>query len=96
MSNGIPARSRFGENNPALAQPQGKASRDGTKRAKPKNNVVKSNSSFLSRAIINEQLARKMQDRNPEGAYAFVNINRAVLWVDLSSPTKVCAGRRSR
>jgi len=89
-SNGIPTRSRFGENNPALAQPQGKNSKDATKRNKPKNNVAKSNSSFLSRAIIHEHLAKKIQDRNPEGAYAFVNINRAVLWVDLGSPTKVC------
>lgn len=79
-------RSRYGENNPALAQTQ---SKDQSKRRKPKNNVAKSNSSFLSRAIIHEQLAKKIQDRNPDGAFAFANINRAVLFLDLSSPTKV-------
>lgn len=79
-------RSRYGENNPALAQPQTK---DQLKRRKPKNNVAKSNSSFLSRAIIHENLAKKMQERNPDGAFAVANINRAVLFLDLSSPTKV-------
>lgn len=60
-----------------------------SKRRKPKNNIVKSNSSFISRVILHESLARKLQERSPDGAHAFANINRAVQWLDLSSPNKV-------
>jgi len=84
------ARSRFGENNPALVLPGTKGGeKDTLKRRKPKNNVAKSNSSFLSRAIIHEQLVKKLADRSGESAFAFANINRAMLWLDMDSPTKV-------
>ncbi|CAI6331806.1 unnamed protein product [Periconia digitata] len=78
----------FGSDNPALAVVNGKDSKDPLKRRKPKNNIVKSNSSFVSRVIPHEALSKRLQDHSPNGLYCFVNINRALQWLDLSSPTK--------
>ncbi|RMZ75789.1 hypothetical protein DV738_g5270, partial [Chaetothyriales sp. CBS 135597] len=75
----------FGESNAALAPAAG---RDMLKRRKPKNNIIKSNSSFVSRVIPHEALAKKLAERDEGGAFAFVNVNRAFQWLDLSSPAK--------
>ncbi|KAK1520507.1 WD domain-containing protein, partial [Colletotrichum costaricense] len=77
----------FGDGNSALAPANTK---DAAKKkvAKPKNNMTKSNSSFISRVIVNESLAKKLQERPTDGVFAFANINRAFQWLDLSSPTK--------
>lgn len=63
-------------------------SKDASKKRKPKNNMSKSNSSFISRVINHENLTKKLQDRARDGLFAFVNINRAFQWLDLSSPAK--------
>jgi len=84
-----PARPAFGDGNPALAIVNAKDSKDPTKRRKPKNNIVKSNSSFVSRVIPHEALQKRLADHDPEGILAFANINRALQWLDLSSETKV-------
>jgi hypothetical protein len=76
----------FGEGNSALAPP---AQKDPNKRRKPKNNMSKSNSSFISRVINHETLAKRLQERATDGMFAFVNINRAFQWLDLSSSAKV-------
>ena len=76
----------FGEGNTLLAAAPTK---DSNKRRKPKNNMAKSNSSFISRVIVNESLSKKLTDRPSDGLFAIVNINRAVQWLDLSSATKV-------
>jgi len=76
----------FGEGNALLAPPNTK---DANKRRKPKNNMTKSNSSFISRVIIHETLHKKLQDRPVDGLFAFANINRAFQWLDMSSATKV-------
>ncbi|KAL2353488.1 WD40-repeat-containing domain protein [Cryomyces antarcticus] len=78
----------FGEGNPALVTVVGKDVKDPTKRRKPKSNIVKSNSSYISRVIPHETLTKKLQERNPEGLFAFVNVNRAMQWLDLSSEQK--------
>ncbi|KAI8931507.1 hypothetical protein NX059_011169 [Plenodomus lindquistii] len=78
----------FGEGNTALAVVNGKDSKDPLKRRKPKSNIVKSNSSFVSRVIPHEALTKRLQEHNPNGLYAFANINRALQWLDLTSPTK--------
>jgi hypothetical protein len=78
----------FGEGNAALAVVNGKDSKDPLKRRKPKSNIVKSNSSFVSRVIPHETLTKRLQEHNPNGLYAFANINRAFQWLDLTSPTK--------
>ncbi|KAL3422068.1 catabolite repression protein crec [Phlyctema vagabunda] len=75
----------FGEGNTSLLSPIGK---DAGKRRKPKNNIAKSNSSFISRCIVNESLSKRLQDRPSDGNFAFANINRAFQWLDLSSSQK--------
>lgn len=76
----------FGEGNTLLTQTNPK---DSGKRKKPKNNMAKSNSSFISRVIAHENLNKRLQDRPSDGLFAFANINRAFQWLDLSSSTKV-------
>ncbi|KAL1976160.1 hypothetical protein VTN31DRAFT_2442 [Thermomyces dupontii] len=75
----------FGESNPALMVAP---VRDGLKRRKPKNNIIKSSSSFVSRVISHESTTKRLADRNPDGLFAFANINRAFQWLDLSSKNK--------
>ncbi|KAL8779621.1 MAG: hypothetical protein Q9194_001364, partial [Teloschistes cf. exilis] len=72
----------FGEDN-ALLTPA--TSKDGVKRKKPKTNIVKSNSSWISRVMPHEAMTKRIQEHNPEGLLAFANINRAFQWLDLSS-----------
>jgi hypothetical protein len=79
----------FGEGNPSLAAVNGKDVKDPLKRRKPKSNIVKSNSSFVSRVIPHEALNKRVLEHSADGIYAFANINRALQWLDLSSPTKV-------
>jgi catabolite repression protein CreC len=76
----------FGEGTTLLAQGNAK---DAGKRRKPKNNMTKSNSSFISRVIVHEGFNKRLQERASDGLFAFANINRAFQWLDLSSPTKV-------
>ncbi|KAJ0284657.1 hypothetical protein COL940_003978 [Colletotrichum noveboracense] len=83
----IAAAPAFGDGNTALAPANTK---DAAKKKvpKPKNNMTKSNSSFISRVIVNESLAKKLQERPTDGVFAFANINRAFQWLDLSSASK--------
>jgi len=78
----------FGEGNAALASLTAKEAKDPLKRRKPKSNMIKSNSSFVSRVIPHEGITKRLQEHNPNGLYAFANINRALQWLDLSSATK--------
>ena len=73
----------FGEDNVALAPATGK---EALKRKKPKTNLVKSNSQFISRVIPHDNLAKRLQDHNPQGLFIFANIDRAYQWLDMSSP----------
>ncbi|KAK5078466.1 hypothetical protein LTR64_003121 [Lithohypha guttulata] len=75
----------FGEGNIALTLTN---SRDVLKRRKPKNNMVKSNSSFVSRVIPHDHLTKRLAERDSSGSFAFVNVNRAFQWLDMSSSTK--------
>ncbi|KAF1809754.1 WD40 repeat-like protein [Eremomyces bilateralis CBS 781.70] len=80
---------QFGAGNTALyPQPNSKETKDGSKRRKPKNNIVKSNSSFVSRVIPHESLGKRLGERNPQGILAFANINRGLQWLDLSDVKK--------
>lgn len=74
----------FGEDNALLTPSTGK---EGLKRKKPKTNLVKSNSQFISRVIPHDQLSKRLQEHNPEGIFVFANIDRAYQWLDLSSPS---------
>ncbi|KAH8427747.1 WD40 repeat domain-containing protein [Aspergillus melleus] len=84
LKDGITAPA-FGDGNPALVAP---VTKEGVKRRKPKNNIIKSNSSFVSRVITHEATTKRLNDRNPDGLFAFANINRAFQWLDLSSKQK--------
>ncbi|GIK06962.1 hypothetical protein Aspvir_002615 [Aspergillus viridinutans] len=75
----------FGDGNPALVPAPVK---DGLKRRKPKNNIIKSSSSFVSRVITHEAATKRLNERSPEGLFAFANINRAFQWLDLSAKQK--------
>lgn len=77
----------FGEGNTLLVPAS--TGKEAGKRRKPKNNMTKSNSSFISRVIVHETLTKRLQDRPHDGLFAFANINRAFQWLDMSSPTKV-------
>ncbi|RKF64633.1 putative catabolite repression protein creC [Erysiphe neolycopersici] len=74
----------FGEGNYMLSH----GVKDSGKKKKPKNNIAKSSSSFISRCIMHENLAKRLNERNLNGYFAFANINRAFEWFDLSSPQK--------
>lgn len=83
--NGVAAPA-FGEGSVAF----GSTPKDGSgvKWRKPKNNVLKSSSTFISRVINNELLMKKLSERNPEGLYVIANINRALEWLDFGSKIK--------
>lgn len=74
----------FGEDNLLLSPV---SSKEGLKRRKPKTNIVKSNSSFISRVIPHESINKRLQEHDPDGLFVFANINRAFQWLDLSSTT---------
>ncbi|KAI9769068.1 MAG: hypothetical protein M1840_004419 [Geoglossum simile] len=76
----------FGEGNSSLRAASGK--RDTVKRVKPKNNIIKSNSSFISRVLPHDTIARRIADRGADDLFAFANIGRAFQWLDLSSTSK--------
>ncbi|KAK9369994.1 WD40-repeat-containing domain protein [Lipomyces kononenkoae] len=57
------------------------------KRRKPKNNLAKSNSSFISRINPHEHLAKRLSERHSEDLYFFANLNRSFNWMDYASPT---------
>jgi catabolite repression protein CreC len=59
------------------------------KRKKPKNNIAKTNSSFVSRIITPETLQKRLTERKPDDVYAFVNISRAFEWLDMTTSDKV-------
>ncbi|KAI9826543.1 MAG: hypothetical protein M1832_006139 [Thelocarpon impressellum] len=87
-SNGVFDQGRtpgFGESNASLTASQVK---EGPKRRKPKSNLVKSNSSFVSRVILHDMLSKRLQEHAADGLFAFANIKRSFQWLDLSSPTK--------
>ncbi|EMC99686.1 hypothetical protein BAUCODRAFT_21438 [Baudoinia panamericana UAMH 10762] len=77
----------FGDNNDALRPAPAKNSKK-DQRAKPKNNIVKSNSSYVSRVIPHEALQKRLSDRSPDGLMVFANCNRALMWLDLTSDVK--------
>ena len=60
------------------------------KRKKPKNNIAKTNSSFVSRIITHESLQKRLTERKLDDVYAFVNVARAFEWLDMTTADKVC------
>lgn len=77
----------FGDSNPLL-HPVVSTKGKKDQRLKPKTNMIKSNSSYVSRVISHDQLPKRLAERSPDGLMAFLNVNRAFMWMDLSSETK--------
>ncbi|CAZ83306.1 unnamed protein product [Tuber melanosporum] len=75
---------KFGGGNASLSA----SSKDAAKRKKPKNNIAKNNSTFVSRIIPHENLAKRLAERNSEDLFIFANINRAFNWLDMGSSIK--------
>ena len=59
------------------------------KRKKPKNNIAKTNSSFVSRIITHETLTKRLAERKNDDVFAFCNVSRAFEWLDLTTQDKV-------
>ncbi|KAK3701749.1 hypothetical protein LTR37_015269 [Vermiconidia calcicola] len=77
----------FGDNNPALnVVVPVKNKKEG--KLKPRNNIVKSNSSYVSRVIPHESLQKRLAERSQDGLMVFANVNRAFMWLDLASDIK--------
>ncbi|KAB8345921.1 hypothetical protein FH972_022975 [Carpinus fangiana] len=51
--------------------------------------MVKSSSSFISRVTPHDVPTKRMAEHDPAGIYAFLNINRAFMWLDLSAEDRV-------
>jgi hypothetical protein len=75
---------KFGTGNASLSAATGK-----NVKKKPKSNIAKSNSSFVSRIISHDNLAKRLQERSCEDLMIFANINRAFNWLDMDSAIKV-------
>lgn len=84
-SDGSTTTPAFGLGNVALAPASNK---EPLKRRKPKNSIIKSNSSFVSRVIPHDGLAKRLTERDTGGLLAFANINRAYQWLDFSAGVK--------
>jgi WD40 repeat protein len=82
------SRATFGDGNPALL-PVAVKGKKKDERPKPKNNIVKSNSSFVSRVIPHESMAKRLAEHPADGIFAFANVNRAFMWLDLSAPSEL-------
>lgn len=82
------ARPSFGEGNPALAPAQLVKPKKKEDRVKPKTNMVKSNSSFVSRVLLSDSLTKRLVERSQAGILAFVNVNRAYFFLDLAAANK--------
>jgi hypothetical protein len=78
----------FGQDNPALSQISAKEGKDALKKKKPKNSMVKTNSSFVSRVSPAENLSRRLSEHDPSGIFVHININRSFQWLDLSPNAK--------
>lgn len=87
--------SRNGDGMTTLAEKFGggnvsSSGKDAAKRKKPKNNIAKNNSTFVSKIIVSpESLTKRLAERNSEDLFVFANINRAFNWLDMGSATKV-------
>lgn len=75
---------KFGNGNASLSAVMGK-----NQKKKPKSNIAKSNSSFVSRIITHENLTKRLAERQSEDLMVFANINRAFCWLDMDSAVKV-------
>lgn len=72
----------FGQTNPFLSQAGGKES--SKKSRKPKNNIVKTSSTFVQKVLPADNLSKRLNERSADGILAFANVNRSFQWLDLT------------
>lgn len=77
----------FGEGTLALTNSHGKES-SAHKRRKPRNNMLKSTSTFISRVQPSDQWMKRLAERNQDGVFVFANINRSLQWLDYGDERK--------
>ncbi|KAK9460537.1 WD40-repeat-containing domain protein [Lipomyces oligophaga] len=68
-----------------LSNASGSSSKD--KKRRPKMNMAKGNSSFVSRLTTHEHLSKRLAERSSEDLFFFANVNRSFNWLDFASPT---------
>ncbi|KAF9383738.1 hypothetical protein BGX21_001508, partial [Mortierella sp. AD011] len=68
---------------PSSASSVGFSSFFSGKRKKPKNNIAKTNSTFVAKITTNENLSKILANRVNEDVYVFWNIGRTFSWSDL-------------
>lgn len=86
-NNPLSLRWRFGENQ--AFNGTAKEPKDPAKRRKPGKGIIKSNSSFISRVIQQEQVLKTLGQRDPAGLFVFLNTSRAFQWLDLASAERM-------
>lgn len=52
--------------------------------SRPKNSLVKNNSSFISRTLLHDNTAKRLAERKPSDLFAWINVGRSFAWVDFS------------
>lgn len=52
--------------------------------SRPKNSLVKNNSSFISRTLIHDNSAKRLAERRPFDLFAWINVGRSFAWIDFS------------
>jgi hypothetical protein len=63
-----------------------------SKRKKPKNNITKTNSTFVAKITTHENLAKILANRSGEDVYLFWNTGRTFTWSDLNQKPNVRGG----
>ncbi|KAF9112698.1 hypothetical protein BGX27_002919 [Mortierella sp. AM989] len=71
------------QNRPSSASSAGFSSFFSGKRKKPKNNIAKTNSTFVAKITTNEHLSKILANRVNEDVYVFWNTGRTFSWSDL-------------
>jgi len=59
------------------------------RKKQPKHSITKTNSSFVTKIITNENFAKILANRQNEDTYLFYNIGRTFCWTDLTNNSKV-------
>lgn len=61
---------------------------------KPKNSLQKTNSSFIAKMIVHDQIAKILFSRTLDDSYIFYNVGTNFIWADANQKVKVCILRR--
>lgn len=65
------------------------------KRRKPKSSLTKNNSSFISKTIVHENIAKKLNEREQEDFFLWTNVGRSFCWFDWSASSIVGSTKES-